>query len=568
MAHITHIEDIIIYNGANGARKALDIAYALVHEPDSLDISLKWDGAPAVYIGKDPRDGRIFVATKSILAKAPRVYKSSAAINLLAISADLKLKLIAVLREASNVNIPAGIVLHGDLLYTAPLKKELIDNKLHYVFQPNTIVYAIDCSLKLANDMEKQPIGIAWHSAYTARYTLKSLKLAPWKRYAQNMYTRAINCRAMAATNIALIDKLISDASSILDRIPVFKLNALMLRQAKLAGTCYSATYQAYINNAVANSRDYKISASGYAKYINKRFPTTATSKRAAELIRPLRQAADSDLIKWISRYQTLMSDIKLYIMKALKYDLGPIKAYKRANNKLVEISHEGLVINSDGLQTKLVNRSEFSNLNFNIAKPWIANAKRRVVLVYGRFNPPHAGHRTLINYARALTGDNAQLRIYISHTHDKNKNPLAPVRKREYMKQLFPEASKDIYLCDRESRPTLLHILTELYNDGFRALTLVVGSDRYNDMQNLISNYNGTADRHGYYKFTYEVVVAAKRSNRLINSAEEDTCDISGTRVRAHVRARNRKQFAACFAKSTNNVIIDRLYKDLCNII
>ena len=80
--HMTHIEDLILDGGVKGARQAIlalrslrDMLSGNVSSP--VDISVKWDGAPAVFAGIDPSDGQFFVAKKGIFAKDPKVYKLS-----------------------------------------------------------------------------------------------------------------------------------------------------------------------------------------------------------------------------------------------------------------------------------------------------------------------------------------------------------------------------------------------------------------------------------------------------------------------------------------------------------
>jgi hypothetical protein len=79
--HMTHIEDKVLYGGVNGTRQAI---FALRDLRDMLSgkkeagVSVKWDGAPAIFAGTDPRDGKFFVAKKGIFNKNPKVYKTDA----------------------------------------------------------------------------------------------------------------------------------------------------------------------------------------------------------------------------------------------------------------------------------------------------------------------------------------------------------------------------------------------------------------------------------------------------------------------------------------------------------
>ena len=82
--HMTHIEDKVLYGGVDGTRQAI---MALRSLRDMLGgehagrVSVKWDGAPAIFCGTDPRDKRFFVAKKGIFNKSPKVYKTDADID-------------------------------------------------------------------------------------------------------------------------------------------------------------------------------------------------------------------------------------------------------------------------------------------------------------------------------------------------------------------------------------------------------------------------------------------------------------------------------------------------------
>ena len=81
--HMTHIEDLVLDGGVTGARQAIVALQSLRdmlagHSANSARVGLtvKWDGAPAVFAGTDPTDGKFFVAKKGIFNKNPKVYKS------------------------------------------------------------------------------------------------------------------------------------------------------------------------------------------------------------------------------------------------------------------------------------------------------------------------------------------------------------------------------------------------------------------------------------------------------------------------------------------------------------
>jgi hypothetical protein len=169
--HMTHIEDRVLYGGVKGAREAI---FALRGMRDMLagkeskttDATVKWDGAPAIFAGTDPTDGKFFVAKKGIFNKNPKVYKTNKDIDN-DTSGDLNAKLKVALRELEKLGIKN--VVQGDLLFTNDVEKETIDGETYYTFQPNTIVYAVRTKSLLGQKIKKAKIGIIFHTTYTGK---------------------------------------------------------------------------------------------------------------------------------------------------------------------------------------------------------------------------------------------------------------------------------------------------------------------------------------------------------------------------------------------------------------
>ncbi len=116
--HMTHIEDKVLYGGVNGTRQAINALRELrdmLSGKSSAGLSTKWDGAPAIFAGQDPRDGNFFVAKKGIFAKNPKVYKSAAEIDA-DMSGDLADKMKAALQYLPELGIKG--VIQGDFLFS------------------------------------------------------------------------------------------------------------------------------------------------------------------------------------------------------------------------------------------------------------------------------------------------------------------------------------------------------------------------------------------------------------------------------------------------------------------
>lgn len=165
--HMTHIEDKVLYGGVTGTRDAILALRSLrdmMKGNHSGNVSVKWDGAPAIFAGIDPRDGKFFVAKKGIFNKNPKVYKTNADIDADA-SGDLAEKLKESLKYFSGLGIKG--VIQGDLLFTkSDLKSETIDGVDYVTFHPNKIVYAVEKDSKDAEEIRKAKIGVVWHTSY------------------------------------------------------------------------------------------------------------------------------------------------------------------------------------------------------------------------------------------------------------------------------------------------------------------------------------------------------------------------------------------------------------------
>jgi len=113
----------------------------------------------------------------------------------------------------------------------------------------------------------------------------------------------------------------------------------------------------------------------------------------------------------------------------------------------------------------------------------------KRVVITFGRFNPPTTGHEKLLNAVKNAAGTD-DYRIYTGHTQDKKgKNPLPSDEKVEFMKEMFPTHKSHI-MYDNKLK-TIIHVLQSLQGE-YADVTLVVGSDRVQEMDALIQRYNG----------------------------------------------------------------------------
>lgn len=126
------------------------------------------------------------------------------------------------------------------------------------------------------------------------------------------------------------------------------------------------------------------------------------------------------------------------------------------------------------------------------------------LVVVLGKFNPPSKNHEGLLRSGFSQANRlGYEFRIYPSRVTDPQSNPLNPTSKINYIRQLFPKYAD--YVIDSEDSKTIFDILQSTYNDGYTAITLVVGQERLGEFQSLVHKGNG----QGYEFNSIEVISA-----------------------------------------------------------
>ena len=171
--HLEHLEDLVFNKGYAGAEEAVNYIDSLRHmlaegTGTTTQLTVKWDGSPAIICGIDPEDGKFFVGTKSVFAKAePKLCKSNKDIqSFYGGQPELAEMLASALKYLSRLNI--GGVVQGDLMFTpGKVNRVEVNDEDCYVFTPNTITYAVPVNSKLGQRVARAKIGIIFHTAYT-----------------------------------------------------------------------------------------------------------------------------------------------------------------------------------------------------------------------------------------------------------------------------------------------------------------------------------------------------------------------------------------------------------------
>jgi len=168
--HLEHLEDDIINRGAAGGDNAINFLKAvrnmLAGSGQGTNMTVKWDGAPAIICGINPENGKFFVGTKSVFNVNPKINYTSRDIsrNHGGVVAQ---KLEVCLANLKRLNIKG--ILQGDLLFTNDLKAITIDGEKMISFTPNTITYAVPQNSNIGKRIAKAKMGIVFHTQYSGK---------------------------------------------------------------------------------------------------------------------------------------------------------------------------------------------------------------------------------------------------------------------------------------------------------------------------------------------------------------------------------------------------------------
>jgi hypothetical protein len=389
--HMTHIEDKVLYGGVNGTRQAIIALRSLrdmlagTHEGK---VSVKWDGAPAVFAGIDPRDGKFFVAKKGIFNKTPKVYKTATEVDADA-SGDLAAKLKAALKHLPSLGIKG--VVQGDFLFSkADVKTEKIKGDTYVTFHPNTIVYAVPANTQMAKDIKSAEIGIVWHTTYTGK-TFETMKASygvdvtafnqSAKVWSQDAMLKDMTQYTMSKEDTDEVNMHLSNAGKIFNKISSTTLRELENNQdlAKMIETFNNSFVRRgevvmdtrkHVNNLVRHIKTKYQTQAASAKTERGKATQVAKMKEVLTFFSP----ANKNNLKLMFDLQKFIILAKLKIINILQR-LSKTSTFLKTKNGFKVTGQEGYVAidTLGGDAVKIVDRMEFSYANFSpdILKGW-----------------------------------------------------------------------------------------------------------------------------------------------------------------------------------------------------
>jgi len=388
--HLEHLEDEVLNSGIVGTRGAINFLQSLRdmlagNAKSSVNVTVKWDGAPAIFAGINPENGQFFVGTKGVFNKNAKINYSHDDIDRNHPSSGLNQKLKVALTELSKLGITE--VIQGDMMFTqSDLKKETIDGKQYITFQPNTIVYAIP--VENAGKILSSSMGIVFHTTYSGK-TMEDMSASfsvnlrglsknagVWFSDAEYKDTSGtINFNKSETTDITGI---LSNAGKTFRKIDSNFLGMLSQdEELKILVKTYNNT-KVRAGEKITNTKKHTagLIAYVYDKYKKevekvKRPQNKEVKQQNMDRLMKLFRSQASKLVT-IFDMQNLLVDAKDMIIRKLEKAKGVASTFVRTDKGYKVTKVEGFVaIDQVGKAVKLVDRLEFAHQNFSAAKNW-----------------------------------------------------------------------------------------------------------------------------------------------------------------------------------------------------
>ena len=389
--HLEHLEDEILNAGSAGGKNAINFLNSLGKmltgpSSSSINVTTKWDGAPAVVCGTNPENGEFFVGTKSVFnINNPKICYSDEQVDFFYDAGELNKKLKACLKYLPSLNLTG--ILQGDLLYTTDKTVGQVNGESCVVFQPNTITYAIPSTSTLGAKVKASSLGIVFHTKYTgatmselsATFGVKTPASSATVHVFSSNFTDATGASQFTASEKTAYNAAVNRASGSLKQASAFLDILKDTGQGKfLLAAMFKQFFNSYIRSGT-NLTNTKAVTANFANYyqqaLNKQINSVKTASAKGKW-----QKVQADGLKFIKTYNraiymtvasylNLISAKNMVVKKLSKVqDIG---TFIRTDDGYRVTAPEGFVAIKSGTSLKLVDRMEFSKSNFTVAKNW-----------------------------------------------------------------------------------------------------------------------------------------------------------------------------------------------------
>ena len=394
--HLEHLEDEIINNGIDGGRAAINFLRSMRdmlkgNSTGRYNMTVQWDGAPALYCGEHPETKEFFVAKKSLFNKEPKYYTSEQQIkDAPELQGQLEEKFLTSFKYLSKVGIKG--VLQGDLMFTNDKKDMKVDGETVISFQPNTILYTVPKDSDFGKQLDKAKLGIVFHTTYTGDSIenlsasfgadISKLKKSPDVWMDDATYKDVSGNASMTGQESVLLSKYLSETGKSFHKIKSTDMKKFNDVQKAFASKGQAgASYKTYVNSLIRQSR-FDPTTSGYIEFVEKFYDEKVIAKVKTEKTKEIKKELKQQFLRELrsmKRFLDALADFQSGLVKSKQIIIDTLNRIKhvgtfvRTDNGFEVVNQEGYVAidRQTGGAVKLVDRMEFSKNNFTVAKNW-----------------------------------------------------------------------------------------------------------------------------------------------------------------------------------------------------
>jgi len=187
----------------------------------------------------------------------------------------------------------------------------------------------------------------------------------------------------------------------------------------------------------------------------------------------------------------------------------------------------------------------------------YLIEAEREVYFTFGRMNPPTIGHGKVFDELAKKSGKN-DYKVFLSQVSNEKKDPLSYSDKVKHVRKMFPKHGRSVII--NKGIRTAFDAIVELYDQGYRKVNMVVGSDRVREFDTILKKYNGVKGRHGFYNFeSINVVSAGER-----DPDAEGVTGMSASKQRANAKENNYTAFSQGVPSRMSDKDTRKLFNDV----
>jgi len=390
--HLEHVEDDIINRGSKGGQNAINFLKSIRNmlagtSGKKVNMSVKWDGAPAIVCGINPENGKFFVGTKAVFNVTPKINYTTGDIRRNH-SGELANKLAIALRELAKLKISG--ILQGDFLFSkSDLKTAKIDGDNMITFTPNTITYAVPVNSDIGKRIRRARMGIVFHTSYSGK-KMKDLKAGfgtvsgrsgiSSVFLADAAYRDVSGSAKLTKAELSTFDARLRMAEGSLSKAGPM-LDTMNVSDPLSIGFRLKTFFNHYIRNTQGNMAKVKTLVSMFRDYYENVLKAEIDARKTESGKKKYKDILEKNL-KLIDRnnqalYFAIASHVTLQNAKNfLVSKLGEIQSighFLRTPTGYKVTAPEGFVAVDRGAgAVKLVDRLEFSRANFTAEKDWV----------------------------------------------------------------------------------------------------------------------------------------------------------------------------------------------------